>query len=289
MAVVGRRYAISGEGYSTVGQITHVGGKPDVPLDKLLLPMALCADAEVKDGAPRRRPDRGCPRRPRGQGRRRPDADPRAVPARRRRCRSTRPTSSWPRSIACRTTPARTSSGRTSRARRTSSWLAPPTAHRTGRHRGPDRPGPRPLPGRERAPRRAGPAGHGHRPARLRPGHVRPERGPAAARQATSQLLALVGIVDPPRPEARVGDREGPRGRHPGPDDHRRPRGHRRRPSPASSASWAGPSPAPSSPRCPTNRPIARDRRHRRHRPGRARGQGPPRRHPAQARATSSR
>ena len=25
MAVVGRRYAISGEGYSTVGQITHVG------------------------------------------------------------------------------------------------------------------------------------------------------------------------------------------------------------------------------------------------------------------------
>jgi Ca2+-transporting ATPase len=51
MAVVGRRYAISGEGYSTTGQITHVAGQPDVPLDKLLLPMALCADAEVKDGA----------------------------------------------------------------------------------------------------------------------------------------------------------------------------------------------------------------------------------------------
>jgi P-type Ca2+ transporter type 2C len=50
MAVVGRRYAISGEGYSTVGQITHVAGQPDVPLDQLLLPMALCADAEVKDG-----------------------------------------------------------------------------------------------------------------------------------------------------------------------------------------------------------------------------------------------
>ncbi|HEY4632344.1 MAG TPA: HAD-IC family P-type ATPase [Candidatus Limnocylindrales bacterium] len=50
MAVVGRRYAISGEGYSTVGQITHVAGQPDVPLDRLLLPMALCADAEVKDG-----------------------------------------------------------------------------------------------------------------------------------------------------------------------------------------------------------------------------------------------
>jgi Ca2+-transporting ATPase len=50
MAVVGRRYAISGEGYSTTGQITHVAGQPDVPLDALMLPMALCADAEVKDG-----------------------------------------------------------------------------------------------------------------------------------------------------------------------------------------------------------------------------------------------
>jgi P-type Ca2+ transporter type 2C len=51
LAVVGRRYAISGEGYSTVGQITRVGGQADIPLDPLLLPMALCADAEVKDGA----------------------------------------------------------------------------------------------------------------------------------------------------------------------------------------------------------------------------------------------
>ena len=51
MAIVGRRYTISGEGYSTEGQITHAGGQPDVPLEPLLLPMALCADAEVKDGA----------------------------------------------------------------------------------------------------------------------------------------------------------------------------------------------------------------------------------------------
>ncbi len=51
MAIVGRRYAISGEGYKTVGQITHVGGQPDVPLEQYLLPMALCADAEVQDGA----------------------------------------------------------------------------------------------------------------------------------------------------------------------------------------------------------------------------------------------
>jgi Ca2+-transporting ATPase len=50
MTIGGRRYAISGEGYSTVGQITRVGGKPDVPLDPYLLPLALCADAVVRDG-----------------------------------------------------------------------------------------------------------------------------------------------------------------------------------------------------------------------------------------------
>jgi Ca2+-transporting ATPase len=51
MAIVGRRYAISGDGYSTTGQITHAGGQPDVPLEQYLLPMALCADAEVRDGS----------------------------------------------------------------------------------------------------------------------------------------------------------------------------------------------------------------------------------------------
>jgi Ca2+-transporting ATPase len=50
MAIVGRRYAISGDGYQTTGQITHTGGQPDVPLEQYLLPMALCADAEVRDG-----------------------------------------------------------------------------------------------------------------------------------------------------------------------------------------------------------------------------------------------
>ncbi|HEV8403036.1 MAG TPA: HAD-IC family P-type ATPase [Candidatus Limnocylindrales bacterium] len=50
MAIVGRRYAISGDGYQTTGQIAHTGGQPDVPLEQYLLPMALCADAEVRDG-----------------------------------------------------------------------------------------------------------------------------------------------------------------------------------------------------------------------------------------------
>ncbi len=51
MAVVGRRYAVTGNGYSTTGTITHAAGQPDVPLEQYLLPMALCADAEVRDGS----------------------------------------------------------------------------------------------------------------------------------------------------------------------------------------------------------------------------------------------
>src|SRR3954467_7320241 len=51
MAVVGRRYAITGEGYSTAGQITRVAGDEQVSLDRYLLPMALCSDAVARDGA----------------------------------------------------------------------------------------------------------------------------------------------------------------------------------------------------------------------------------------------
>ena len=51
MAIVGRRYSITGDGYQTTGQITKAGGDPDVPLEQYFLPMALCADAEVRDGA----------------------------------------------------------------------------------------------------------------------------------------------------------------------------------------------------------------------------------------------
>ncbi|HEU5036439.1 MAG TPA: HAD-IC family P-type ATPase [Nocardioides sp.] len=42
------RYTVSGEGYSTVGEIAHVGGQR-LDLDPYLLPMVLCADA-VLDG-----------------------------------------------------------------------------------------------------------------------------------------------------------------------------------------------------------------------------------------------
>ena len=50
MAVVGRRYAIEGQGYSTEGQITRVGGETEIPLDQFLLPMVLASDAVVRDG-----------------------------------------------------------------------------------------------------------------------------------------------------------------------------------------------------------------------------------------------
>jgi P-type Ca2+ transporter type 2C len=50
MFIIGRRYSITGEGYSVLGQIEHVGGKAPTSLDQFLLPMALASDAEVKDG-----------------------------------------------------------------------------------------------------------------------------------------------------------------------------------------------------------------------------------------------
>ena len=50
MTVVGRRYTVEGTGYSTAGRITRVGGQTDIPLDEFLVPMVLASDAVVKDG-----------------------------------------------------------------------------------------------------------------------------------------------------------------------------------------------------------------------------------------------
>jgi Ca2+-transporting ATPase len=51
MAVVGRRYTIDGVGYGTTGQITRVAGQPVIDLDEFLLPMVLASDAVVDGGA----------------------------------------------------------------------------------------------------------------------------------------------------------------------------------------------------------------------------------------------
>jgi Ca2+-transporting ATPase len=49
LVVVGRRYSIEGEGYSTVGRILHVAGEPHTSLEPFLLPMALANDAAVRE------------------------------------------------------------------------------------------------------------------------------------------------------------------------------------------------------------------------------------------------
>src|SRR5262252_1139614 len=50
MSVPGRRYAVEGMGYSTAGRITRVGGQTDIGLDDFLVPMVLASDAVVRDG-----------------------------------------------------------------------------------------------------------------------------------------------------------------------------------------------------------------------------------------------
>jgi Ca2+-transporting ATPase len=52
LVVAGRRFSVDGEGYSTVGHIMHVAGSPlDGSLDPFVLPMALANDAVIRDGA----------------------------------------------------------------------------------------------------------------------------------------------------------------------------------------------------------------------------------------------
>jgi P-type Ca2+ transporter type 2C len=50
MTAAGRRFAVDGKGYSTAGRITRVGGEADIPLDEFLVPMVLASDAVVRDG-----------------------------------------------------------------------------------------------------------------------------------------------------------------------------------------------------------------------------------------------
>jgi Ca2+-transporting ATPase len=50
MFVAGRQYKIDGSGYSTVGQITRAAGSDGASLDPFLMPMVLASDAVVNDG-----------------------------------------------------------------------------------------------------------------------------------------------------------------------------------------------------------------------------------------------
>jgi P-type Ca2+ transporter type 2C len=51
LVVVGRRFNVDGEGYSTNGRILRVAGGGDSPLEPFMLPMALANDAVIRDGA----------------------------------------------------------------------------------------------------------------------------------------------------------------------------------------------------------------------------------------------
>jgi P-type Ca2+ transporter type 2C len=50
MAVIGRRYAVDGKGYSTSGRITRTAGESEIQLDEFLMPMVLASDAVLSDG-----------------------------------------------------------------------------------------------------------------------------------------------------------------------------------------------------------------------------------------------
>ena len=50
LTIPGRRYTVDGSGYSTVGSIKKVAGQPDVDLEPFMQPLVLACDAVVKDG-----------------------------------------------------------------------------------------------------------------------------------------------------------------------------------------------------------------------------------------------
>ncbi len=49
LTIPGRRYIVSGSGYSTEGHVKHVAGEPEVPLEQFMFPMALACDAVITD------------------------------------------------------------------------------------------------------------------------------------------------------------------------------------------------------------------------------------------------
>ncbi|UJP40799.1 HAD-IC family P-type ATPase [Cellulomonas palmilytica] len=51
LVAAGHRFSVDGEGYSTAGRIMTVAGTGDLPLEPYALPMALASDAVVRDGA----------------------------------------------------------------------------------------------------------------------------------------------------------------------------------------------------------------------------------------------
>ena len=91
--VVGRRFNVDGEGYSTTGRILRVAGTGDAPLEPFLLPMALANDAVIRDGACIGDPTEGALVVLAAKGGLDVEETRQAYPPRRPRCRSTPSTS----------------------------------------------------------------------------------------------------------------------------------------------------------------------------------------------------
>ena len=229
LVIAGRRYTVDGEGYSTNGQDPARRGRAGHPARAV---PAADGARERRGGArrrDRRRPDRGRADRARGEGR--------ASTSTRRGARIPRvgevPFDSEYKFMATfheiEDDGRHRSSAASSRARRTCCSRA--RARDPRRRRRPCaavEDASRACARRERPAGGRGAAGAGGRRAGLRPGDLRRRPARSSTRSSDLTLLALVGIVDPPRARGEGRDRALQGGRHPRPDDHRRPRDDRR-------------------------------------------------------------
>ena len=101
ITTVAHHYTVSGEGYSFDGQVQRTTGDAETNLDYVMFPCALCNDSDIQDGAVVGDPTEGAlyVLAQKG-GSRRQGSSGRTTRAS-RRCRSTPTTSSWPPSTRC--------------------------------------------------------------------------------------------------------------------------------------------------------------------------------------------
>ena len=246
MTAAGRRYAVDGQGYSTAGRITRVGGQADIALDEFLVPMVLASDAVVRDGELIGDPTEGALVVLAAKG----GID--AVSTRERYPRIAELPFDAAYKLMATFHKMTDASGKEvircfvkgapdqllARAATVFDADAGP-APADGDFR-------QAVPGREPAAGRAGPAGDRHRAQGLRPGRLRPRCRPAPAGHRAG--ADRPGRHGGPAPPHRQGiDRDGEEGRDQGPDDHRRLRGHRGRGGQPARHRRQGASPAPSS------------------------------------------
>ena len=231
ITTVAHHYTVSGEGYSFDGHVHRTAGDAEPNLDYVMFACALCNDSDIQDGQVVGDPTEAALYVLAEKG----GVDVDEFRQNHPRIASVPFDSDYKFMATFHTMPgeprdagrAGVRQGRTGRDPRPVGLRADAgrpdrAAHR--RHAGPgDR--------RERADRRTGPPGPRVRPARVRPRQLRPLRRPDGADAGPGDG----GTGRRGRPPARrghQGHRGGPKCRHPGADDHRRPRDHRARDRP---------------------------------------------------------